>query len=78
MAEWKILLKYGEKQTVSAHTVEAQPSGALIFKNNGEDCPVKIVAADHWVSVDRVADNNHFYARPMDVEFYARPISDLI
>lgn len=64
MSEWQIQLpNTQEKQTVSAHTVEVQSSGALVFRNNGEDCPVKIFAANHWSSVDRITDNHRGYSR---------------
>lgn len=54
--QWKVSLAGGREEIVYASTLEVLPSGALLFKNNGEDSPVRVFSSGEWIDVIRVTN----------------------
>jgi len=54
MHTWKVQLADGTDIKAAADQIEVSSAGALVFRNVGEDVPVRILAPDVWIEVQRV------------------------
>ncbi|CAG0954079.1 hypothetical protein RHDC4_00274 [Rhodocyclaceae bacterium] len=61
MAKWRVTKADGTTEEIEAHHAEVSGAGALLFKNNNEDCYPRIIAPGVWRDVHRTHPNPNGY-----------------